>query len=574
MPVTPTYPGLYIQELPSNTHTVTAAPTSIAAFIGYVDPWATDPSLFSPVGGVAVPISSFTDYEAQFGGFFTSGLVDSSLPRAVYQFFVNGGSMAYVVGLKPMYRDSSGNPIPNADDSAAFIVDIPTIPASDPQNGMRFTAQKFADQVPMGLIISNLRSAPNTPGVLNLFDLSITYGSTIETYRGVALGDAATATPNNAPDKLLNPQPDGSRGSSLVRVAPLVLPPPPPPGSSSVPFFGAGLPVPPPSAAGAYPFTCDALTKLLATPPPTDPGPLVDFRTTFAASDFINAMQSNTSLDQVEIFNLLLTPGVSDNSVQSAALAFAERKLAFALLDPPQTALLAGTPNGIDQFAETMPRSQNGAVYFPWLMSTDPITSKPVAVAPSGFVAGICARTDVARGVWKAPAGLAATILNTVGPVNGGVVTDAQAGELNGVKSVNCLRPFAATGTVVFGARTLVGNNPAYAQSRYVPVRRMTLFLEQTLLANLRWVVFEPNDDPLWTAIRLSIESFMLGLWTQGALQGSTPAAAFQVKCDSSTTTPDDQQNGIVNIVVAFAPLKPAEFVIIKIAQLAGQPTS
>ncbi|HYP63754.1 MAG TPA: phage tail sheath C-terminal domain-containing protein, partial [Acidocella sp.] len=107
--------------------------------------------------------------------------------------------------------------------------------------------------------------------------------------------------------------------------------------------------------------------------------------------------------------------------------------------------------------------------------------------------------------------------------------------------------------------------------SKYVPVRRMTLFLEQTLRANLRWVVFEPNDTPLWTAIKLSIEAFLLGIWNQGGLQGLTPAQAFQVKCDSSTTTAADQQNGIVNIVVAFAPLKPAEFVVIQIAQLAGQ---
>jgi phage tail sheath protein FI len=127
---------------------------------------------------------------------------------------------------------------------------------------------------------------------------------------------------------------------------------------------------------------------------------------------------------------------------------------------------------------------------------------------------------------------------------------------------------------VVWGARTTVAKNQAFAQSMYVPVRRMTLFIEQTLLANLRWVVFEPNDEPLWTAIRSSIESFMLSLFKQGALQGSTPSQAFQVKCDSTTTTSTDQQNGIVNIVVAFAPLKPAEFVIIEIAQLAGQTAS
>jgi phage tail sheath protein FI len=139
---------------------------------------------------------------------------------------------------------------------------------------------------------------------------------------------------------------------------------------------------------------------------------------------------------------------------------------------------------------------------------------------------------------------------------------------------VNCLRDFPGIGTVIWGARTLITQNPAYEQWRYVSVRRMALFLEQTLYANLSWVVFEPNDDPLWVAIRLSIESFMLSLFQQGAFQGTTPSQAFQVLCDSSTTTQQDIDNGVVNILVAFAPLQPAEFVVVKIAQLAGQSQS
>ena len=139
---------------------------------------------------------------------------------------------------------------------------------------------------------------------------------------------------------------------------------------------------------------------------------------------------------------------------------------------------------------------------------------------------------------------------------------------------MNCLRDFPGIGRVIWGARTLVTENPAYEQWRYVPVRRMALFLEQTLYANLGWVVFEPNDEPLWVAIRLSIESFMLSIFTQGAFQGDTPTDAFRVLCDSLTTTQEDIDNGVVNILVAFAPLKPAEFVVIKIAQLAGQTQS
>jgi phage tail sheath protein FI len=228
---------------------------------------------------------------------------------------------------------------------------------------------------------------------------------------------------------------------------------------------------------------------------------------------------------------------------------------------------------GLGGTGPSLPLSQNGAIYFPYLISNDPITGKNIPMAPSGFVAGQYAATDGARGVWKAPAGLANLVLNTSGPVTSGAMNDPQQGVLN-LDSINCLRIFSGVGTVVWGARTLVAKNQAFQQSMYVPVRRMTLFIEQTLLANLRWVVFEPNDDPLWTAIKASIEAFMLSLFRQGALQGSTPSDAFQVKCDSTTTTPTDQQNGIVNIVVAFAPLKPAEFVIIKIAQLAGQTVS
>ena len=149
-------------------------------------------------------------------------------------------------------------------------------------------------------------------------------------------------------------------------------------------------------------------------------------------------------------------------------------------------------------------------------------------------------------------------------------MTDQRQGVLNAI-GVNCVRNFPGIGPVVWGARTSISENVAYQQWKYVPVRRMALFLEQTLYANLGWVVFEPNDVPLWTSIRASIEAFMLGLYRQGAFQGTTPSQAFQVKCDSSTTTPTDISNGIVNILVAFAPLAPAEFVVIQIAQLAGQ---
>jgi hypothetical protein len=183
-------------------------------------------------------------------------------------------------------------------------------------------------------------------------------------------------------------------------------------------------------------------------------------------------------------------------------------------------------------------------------------------------VCGLYAATDLARGVWKAPAGFQTQANNVTGVTLRGQMTDPRQGVLNPL-GVNCLRQFPNVGTVVFGARTLVTLTDE--QWRYVPVRRTALFIEQSLLGSLKWVIFEPNDQPLWSAISMSINAFMLGLFKQGAFQGDTPSQAFKVQCDSQTTTQTDVDNGIVNILVGFAPLKPAEFVVITIAQLAGQ---
>ena len=532
MTVTPTYPGLYIQELPSSSHAIVPAPTSIAAFVGYVHPYKNpgfDSNGLTPV----IELFSFRDYETYFGGAFSSGLTDAALPRAVYQFFLNGGSTAYVCGLQPGYVNG-GAPVRLGGATGSVI----TGDFNTTAGGITFTALEPTDAVPMALNITNIRNDPATSN-RTMFDLVVTYGTRVETYRGLIL-PAAVGTDDF---------PQVNRASSLIRMTPK--------GGS----WGTALP--------ADPITQPTVAL---TPAPGTP------TTSFIPADFLAAFEENGPLDNVEIFNLLVVPGVCDTSVLAATMAFAERKRAFAIIDPPPQAPAFGVspPDPIDTWMKgpAIPRSQNAAIYFPYLKSNDPVTGQTVPMAPSGFVAGIYARTDANRGVWKAPAGLAATVINTTGPVPNGIMNDPQQGVLNKDDALNCLRLFAGMGTVVWGARTIVANNTAFAQSMYVPVRRMTLFIEQTLLANLKWVVFEPNDEPLWAAIRSSIEGFMLSLFKQGALQGATPSQAFQVKCDASTTTPDDQLNGIVNIVVAFAPLKPAEFVIIQIAQLAGQTQS
>ncbi len=299
----------------------------------------------------------------------------------------------------------------------------------------------------------------------------------------------------------------------------------------------------------------------------------------FNAKDFTNVFVQDSPLDKLPIFNLLVIPGVAGGNgtkVLASATAFCERKRAFLIMDPPRDDSADGSltqwPTRIEDTIEgsSIPKSANSAVYFPYLTTSDPVTGLPSEMPPSGTIAGIYATTDLARGVWKAPEGLATTLNNVTGVVERGQMTDLRQGVLNQL-GVNCVRSFPGIGPVVWGARTSISQNSAFQQWEYVPVRRMALFLEQTLYANLGWVVFEPNDETLWTAIRTPIESFMLGLFRQGAFQGSTPSEAFQVKCDNETTTQDDINNGVVNIVVAFAPLKPAEFVVIKIAQLAGQ---
>lgn len=536
MPVTPSYPGIYIEELPSNTHTITAAPTSITVFVGYTHPFKTNPANFENSNDnhtKAVRIFSFTDYEREFGGFYTSNLyddttkqwkaflIDVNLAYAVNQFFLNGGSDAYVVGLKPQhYYDNSTPTSKKLGDinNAQKIIGGITFIALEPTD---------TDQTQMTITISNTQKKDknSTSNIIDVADITIVYGKNglrTETYRKVSL-DSLESRINGI--------------SSLVKVEP---------------------PYP-----KTFPTTPPPISDTLSNPFPSGA------TNVFLRTDFTDVFNQDSDLDKVPIFNLLVIPGIIDNSILSEAIAFCERKQAFLILDPPRNT----KPEEIDAsdyFTNQVPRSTNDALYFPYIKSTDIMTGDAIELPPSGSVAGIYARTDLNRGVWKAPAGLETIINNTTGVVDSGRMNDPRQGVLN-LDGIDCLRTFPGIGTVVYGARTLVSANKAFEQWKYVPVRRMALFIEQTLLRNLGWVVFEPNDEPLWAAIRLSIENFMLSLFRQSALQGSTPSQAFQVKCDRSTTTPDDQNNGIVNIVVAFAPLKPAEFVIIKIAQLASQ---
>ena len=221
-----------------------------------------------------------------------------------------------------------------------------------------------------------------------------------------------------------------------------------------------------------------------------------------------------------------------------------------------------------------MNRTSSAAIYFPRILAADPLREfRQETFAPCGAVAGVIARTDAQHGVWKAPAGVDATLVGVTALSLGGdpgLLTDTQAGLLNPF-GVNCLRTFPNVGHVVWGARTLQGADNLASEWKYIPVRRIAYFIEESLFRGTRWTVFEPNDEPLWAQIRLNCGAFMHDLFRQGAFQGASPREAYFVKCSRETTTQNDIDAGIVNVLIGFAPLKPAEFVIIGFQQMAQQ---
>jgi len=263
------------------------------------------------------------------------------------------------------------------------------------------------------------------------------------------------------------------------------------------------------------------------------------------------------------------TPARPDyRDIYRAGCTLCEDKAAFLIVDTPpdvqdahEAAAWMTTGFGLS--------SANAAAYFPWLSIDDPLApGSRRSCPPSGAIAGIVARTDDSRGVWKAPAGTAATVAGVQGPVV--AMTDAEQALLNPI-GLNGIRAFPAHGTVVYGARTLLGADDLASEWKYVPVRRTALFISESLRQGLAWVTFEPNEERTWAAIRLTVGAFMQNLFRQGVFQGRSPSQAYFVKCDAETTSRSDIDNGIVTVVVGFAPLRPAEFVIVTVRQLAGQ---
>jgi phage tail sheath protein FI len=276
-----------------------------------------------------------------------------------------------------------------------------------------------------------------------------------------------------------------------------------------------------------------------------------------------------SAFDSVQDVNILAVPGIgTEPTVDFGTNYCTQRGDCFFVADmAPTDFTVAAAQTFVNSLAN---KTSYGAVYFPWLKAVDPTgqSASPILLPPSGFVTGIYARIDSKRGVFKAPAGTEANVGGAVGLA--GLINDAQQDILNPI-GANAIRSFAASGIVVWGTRTLATrSNPEY---RYVPVRRLAIFLERSIYNGIQFAVFEPNDEPLWSSLRLNIGAFMINQFRAGAFQGSTPSQAFFVKCDAQTNPQSQIDAGIVTVLVGFAPLKPAEFVVIQISQKTASST-
>jgi len=608
----PTYPGVYVEELPSSARTISTVTTSVTAFVGH--------TRRGPLNE-PVRVTSFTEFERRFGGLSAQ----SAVGYAVHQFFGNGGTVAVIVRVA------------KANTGKAACVTLESTEGHSESSVLEVHAKE------PGVWGNGLRVAVDydTPHPDETFNLRVydARGQARESFTGLSLDPASG---RYAPT-LVN------TGSRLIRVDVVGEGRPDPSGTVSKPF-GHELPdlavdltvkigevereftLYDPECDGEAPSTVAELAlllerKLRALPDApgkhafagvevtafgkrlqvvagsTDPEDVVRFLGECANDlgleasvnppvfpldggqdgeapgprDLIGSETAKTgiqALRDVADVNLLALPELAayestDDmvTVVSAAQRLCEQQRMFLLVDAPGSwTSVDAARAGLSAFDAV--RGNHAGLYFPHLQLTDPLTGRLRSFPPSGAVAGVFARTDSERGVWKAPAGTEARLAGVHSLTV--QLTDRENGLLNPL-GVNCLRTFPMVGPLVWGARTLEGSDALHTDWKYVPVRRLALHVEESLQRGLQWVVFEPNDENLWQQIRLSASSYLHTLFRQGAFKGSTPREAYFVKCDKDTTTDEDIANGVVNVLVGIAPVRPAEFVIVKIQQTSGQ---
>lgn len=630
MPAALSYPGVYIEELPSGVRTITGVATSIAAFVGRAKRGPTNEP---------VVINSYADFERKFGGLW----LESALSFAVRDFYLNGGGQAIIVRLfSPTFKSetertteltaakakaqTAADLVAKAATDAAAAV--PPAPAPTAQSVAKAVEDKVAEAsnnngpaaaaaakavakaaadaaqangatpqtvaaATTSAIAAAVTSAANSAAPVTRAELSangleleaasegawgnylraridLDVSEEIAQTFGLDEGDLFNLTIRDTKNDItevfrnVSVKPSPRQVDKILKASTLVHAKTPLPGATPA---AHGAPAP---GQDIWAVDVDGLSSKV-TVPASDGNSLT--QANFIGQGMDDRKEGLYALKKTDLFNLLCIPphslsGDIEGELITQAVALCAKHRAIMLIDPRSDWLSKeAAKSGIDTAVGEV--SMNAAIFFPSLKQPNPLRSNQIEeFAPCGAVAGIFARTDASRGVWKAPAGLDATLVGV--PELSVLLNDMENGELNQL-GINCLRTMPAAGRVVWGSRTRVGADRLASEWKYIPVRRTALFLEESLYRGTQWVVFEPNDEPLWSQIRLNIGAFMHSLFRQGAFQGKTPQEAYLVKCDKETTTQDDINKGIVNIVVGFAPLKPAEFVVIKFQQLAGQ---
>jgi phage tail sheath protein FI len=500
------HPGVYIEEIPGGSRPIESVSTSTALFIG-----------FTSRGPMSEPtrLTKWDDYQRRFAGPNPDWTGTAAFMNLALQaFFLNGGGAAYIVRLaNDAVKATATNDNPAAGDA---ILEVEALHEGTWAHELRVRVVESGQQHTLLVERWTGAGSPDTANTKNWEEL--------ERFTG----------PSSATDP--------RHFSQLVKLGSQLI---------AVTSFTAGT-------------LSDALTETGVTFVDGEDGDAPDQAAYQAAF---------TTLERNREISIVCLPGQSwdddGKPIIEVAISHAEKvKSRVVLVDPPVgSELTSGT--AVDDLA--LSTSTYAALYYPWVEVANPAydaernpgAARTTAVGPSAFAAGMYAKIDGRRGVWKAPAGVETGLLGVAKlkyPVD-----DAEQDVLNPA-GVNCLRALPGYGSVIWGARTL--STKANPEWRYVPVRRTAIMLEQSIYNSIQWAVFEPNDEPLWSALRASIGSFMNGLFRAGAFQGGTANDAYFVRCGlGDTMTQGDIDLGQVIVMVGFAPLKPAEFVIVRIQQ-------
>jgi phage tail sheath protein FI len=509
-------PGVYVEEVPSSSQSLSAGATAVPAFVGFTAKAPTDDPN-DPDGLQPRLVTNWTQFEKLYGGFVKGAM----LPLSVYGYFNNGGSMAYIVRIP--HTAPSSEPgllaLPSADRALGPAVEFTTAEA--------------------GTLVS-VTIAAETPADDADDDAPPSFSVTIdaegdgepEVFSGVTLGNIADTVNGTSTKVKVETKIDVDQLAADLQTLPT--------GTFDIEL---AEPEPVPVAGRAFNGSETARTGISGLV-------IADEVTMVMVPDLINAARQEDGSVDLGMWK----------SVQLALINHCEGQgNRMAILDSPP----GMSPQQIKEWRSdvAMYDSAYAALYYPWIEVANPIGTNGDAellVPPSGHLAGVWARTDETRGVWKAPA-------NEV--VRGALnvetnITKAEQGLLNPI-GINCIRPFGTQGIRVWGARTLSSNT----DWRYINVRRLFNMIEQTIMDGTQYAVFEPNDQKLWAGLKRTVNAFLRGLWRDGALFGSTAEQAFFVKCDEETNPPESIDEGKVVVEVGVAPVKPAEFVIFRISQ-------